>query len=443
MNLTRTLFPILAALAWTSSAVVGQDAEPAFASWSKIEATQEMRDYQAKLKKGEFDESARMFLETAILPQLAAEKNIPTIERTRRRLRDIALNERDTDAAALDKANDTARRSLTTLAGNPKAEPVVRINAMLLMGELRGKDGRPWPGAVPALAAAAADTKLAMAVRVAAAAGLGRHADAGRASGGVDPAFQLETLPKLLAIVAAAPAPEDGAGGEWLVSRVLDILPAAAPKASPQAAAALAKIVTDASRPVDVRVRAAAALGATGAADSNLDAGRIVEAIRGLAITVLQSDLTASEDLAWSRRLGGQPPRGQQGLGDPGAFPGGAQPALETDEPPMDLLVVRRDAWRLVRLADAILAEEGSSGLATLLAGPGKAAAGQCAAALRTAGKSLDASPDAASVRTALENIEQAAAPAAAPAPAAAARPAAPAAAEKPAENDPFAAPGN
>ena len=105
----------------------------------------------------------------------------------------------------------------------------------------------------------------------------------------------------------------------------------------------------------------------------------------------------------------------------------------------MDLLVVRRDAWRLVRLADAILAEEGSSGLATLLAGPGKAAAGQCAAALRTAGKSLDASPDAASVRTALENIEQAAAPA----PAAAARPAAPAAAEKPAENDPFAAPGN
>ncbi|MCE9630730.1 MAG: hypothetical protein K8S94_08480 [Planctomycetia bacterium] len=432
-------------MAWASSTAVAQDEEPAFASWSKVEATQEMRDYQAKLKKGEFDESARKFLETSILPQLAAEKNMPTIERVRRRLRDVALNERDADAAALDKANDTATRSLTTLARNPKAEPVVRINAMLLVGELRSKDGRPWPGAVPALAAAMADTKLALAVRVAAAAGLGRHAEAGRA-GGVDPAFQRETLPKLVAIVAVTPAPEDGAGGEWLVSRALEILPVAAPKASPQAAAALAKIVADAARPIDVRVRAAAALGTTVAADSNVDAGGIVAAIRGLALTALRSDLTASEDLEWSRRLGGQPPPGQPDFAKPTGFPGGLQPTPEPSGPPMQPLVVRRDAWRLIRLADAILAEEGSGGLATLLAGPGKISAEQLATTLRAAGKSLDAAPDAAAVKNALEKIEQTAAAVQAPAaaaPAAATRPTAPAATEKPAESDPFATPGN
>ena len=436
MNLARICLPILAFLAWMSSAAIGQDDEPAYSSWTKIEASEEMREYLSKFKKGELDDSAVKFLETAILPQLAAQKNVPLIERVRRRMREVVFNERDAAAATLEKANETAARSLTAMARNAETEPLVRINAMLLIGELRGKDGKPWAGAVPALTAAATDAKLVMAVRVAAAAGLSRHAEAARTGNVGNPTFSREIVEKLVAIVAAAPSPDDGAGGEWLVSRVIDILPIASPTASPQAAAALAKIVNDGSRPFDVRVRAAAALGATISAESKLDPSGIVAAIRGLAITALEGDLAESDERAWRRRSAGQMARIGRPTGDDASLPGGAPPDTDPSEPTIDPLMVRRNGWRLTKLADAILPKEGSGGLATLLAGPDKSAAEQISTVLRAAGKRLDTTPDIASVKDSLEKLEPIAG---GDAPAAAAKPAA---GKKPAEQDPFAAPG-
>jgi hypothetical protein len=71
----------------------------------------------------------------------------------------------------------------------------------------------------------------------------------------------------------------------------------------------------------------------------------------------------------------------------------------------------RRDAWRLVALADAIAASNGTTGLATLLgnaAGP----ATQLAAALRDGGMAIDQTPDEASVTAALAMLKAPATPA-------------------------------
>jgi hypothetical protein len=422
MRVPRTWQPfVVFALAWSGDARGEADA-PQYASWAKVEAAPETREYLDQLRKGGVDDKATGFLQRTALPQLAEEGNRKSIERIRKRMREVMFNERAADAASLDAANRTAVEWLTAQARNAEAEPVVRVNEMLLVGELRGKDGRPWPGAVPSLAAATADPKLAAAVRVAAMAGLARHLEAARAAGAADPALGQQVAPKLLEIVAAQPAADDGPAGEWLVSRALDMLPATG-QTTPASAAPLAALLEDAARPIDVRVRAAAALALLATPESKVDASRAVTAIRGLAITALTTDITAAAERALSRMLGGQSspapmmampqrefggPRGIPGMGDgPGA-------TIADMEPPLDSLVGRRDAWRLMTLANAIQARD--RGLAALLLGDEKAAAEKLAEVLREAATNLDGMPDTATMKEALAAVERVAKPAAGPA---------------------------
>lgn len=441
MTHRRPILVIVATLVAAVSATHAQEPPASFSSWTKLEAAEEMRDYLAKLKKGEFDDESRAFLETRILPQLAADKNRPTIERVRRRLREVALGERETEAAALEKANAAATSALLAMARDAKADMLVRVNATLLAGELVGKDGKPWPGVVAPLAAAAADPQLDMGVRVAAIAGLARR-------GAVGP----EAAPKLLAIVSA-PAGTGGVGNDWLVSRALDILPAALPTATPAAAGALLTLLQDEGRAIDVRVRAAAALGATANAGANIDVPRALAAIREIAAAALAADLATAEDRALARELSGQPAGGMP-VAMPGMMPGGMtgefggmpQPfggavdpnAAPTATTPIETLVVRRDAWRLATLGNAVATADGAKGLVTLLPAAGKATATRLAAALRDWADALDQTPDAATMKQAIEALAKAGQQPAAT------KPATPPAA-KPADarpvNDPFAAP--
>jgi hypothetical protein len=320
---------------------------------------------------------------------------------------------------------------------------------MLMVGELRGKDGRPWPAAAVVLATAAADPTCPAAVRVAAAAGLARHLDASRAAGGPDEKLAATATKSLLAIIAAAP---DGVAGDWLVSRALDMLPSAMPKASPEAVAAVARILEDPARPIDVRVRAATALGAIATAESNIDAARSVTAIRSVAAAALKGDLLTAAERAMSRRMSGQAsqtmPSGFAvgmpefaGAPFPGAEGGfGEAAGFAPAGDPIDPLVVRRDAWRLVTLANAVSDTTGSRGLARLLADPTSATT--LAQTLRDAAERLEQMPDAATMKRVLVTLEQAPLAAGAATPP---RPAGPPAAEpvEPAANDPFGAPGN
>jgi hypothetical protein len=447
---------------WAAVAARAQDDTPTFSTWAKVEASTDAKDYGERLKKGEFDGKSKAFLEQIALPQLTLDGNRRTIERLRKRMREVLLNERVADAAALDQACTVAAAWLTAQARNKQLEPVVQVNAMLLVGELRGKDGRPWPAATEMLATATADPACPPAVRVAAAAGLARHLDSARAAGGVGASLAEKATQSLLTVISTPPAPADGAAGDWLVSRALDMLPSVLPKATPEAAAAITKILEDQGRAIDVRVRAAAALGAIAAAESNIDAARSVAAIRGIATAALKGDLLAAAERAMSRRMSGQAapmmPGGFEGgpPGFPGApFPGasgfGEGTGVAPVGDPIDLLVVGRDAWRLMTLANAVGTADGSRGLATLLAGPTAAPAIALAQALRDAATDLEQMPDAATMKQSLVSLEQVAVarpPAATPtkpatAPAAT-PPEAPAAESgEPAAADPFGGPAN
>ena len=423
MIVLRHPLVIVAAVAlWTAASALAQD-EPRFATWAKAEAADEAKKYVEQLKRGEFDAAAQAFLEQIALPQLAIDGNRKTIERIRRRMRDVLLNEKLAEAAALEKASRAAVDWLVAQARNPQVDPAVRVNAMLFVGELRGKDGRPWPGATAALSGAAADAKLPAGVRVAAVAGLARHVDAARSAGGGDPQVAQATAKSLLTIIAAAPSATDGAASDWLVSRSLDMVTVVMPQATPEAAAAIAAILDDASRAVDVRVRAAAALGTMATADATINAARAVAAIRGLAVEAVKADLATAAERAIAARMSGQPVQGMVpgmmpggieggGGGFPGGvgFPGGGGElggGAGVPDDPIDALVVRRDAWRLMTLANAVEAADESRGLATLLAANAANGAKTMAKVLREAAVSLDRSPDATSLKQALEDIER------------------------------------
>lgn len=383
----------------------GQDAARS-GGWQKVEADEATRKYQEEAKAGGLGEPSIAWLRDFVLPQLAVEVNRGTIERVRRRIHDAFLNEKSLDAAALEAANRVAGAGAMKLAMTADATPLVRINAMLLVGELRGKDGRPWPQALQPLATAMADEKLPAAVRIAAATGVARHADAARAAGGEE--FGRIALPALDSVIAGTSAMQDQAAADWLVSRSLDVLPAASPQASATTAAALARILDDATRSIDVRVRAAAALGATAGTNSKVDTGRAFASIRALGISALEADIVRAESRALDRALAGPAsPAAPGSVGQPSAEPSASEPQLES-------MVVRRDAWRLAQLADAIARTDGQ-GLVRLMDQNGAAAARLVADAFRKAASDLDAAPDLATCKQALDELRESAGDAPAP----------------------------
>jgi hypothetical protein len=432
-------------IAIAASAPAHAQGEPQFSTWEKVEGSDDAKKYFDQIKKGEFDAGSKAFLERIALPQLAAEGNRKKIEQRRRRMRDVLLNEKTTEATALDKASKTAVDWLVAQARNPQAEPVVRVNAMLLVGEIRGKDGRPWNEAIGPLATVMGDAALPAAVRVAAAAGLAKHVEATKAAGTPDPGLAQAATKPLLAVIASPASAADGAAGDWLVSRALDMLPTVVGKSTPETAAALMAILADGGRPIDVRVRAAAALGATATTTSNVDAGDAVAKIRSLAAEALKADIASAMERALTARMSGQPMMpmaspGSEGMMPPG-FPGagGEFGAGATVEDPIDSLVVRRDAWRLMTLATAVATADGTAGLASLLADDAAARAKGIAQTLRESAISLDQSPDAAAMKQAFAAIERTGQAAGSRAPAAT-KPAATPATEPAAGSDPFGA---
>lgn len=383
---------LLGALIVAVCAAAVARAEPKYVGWTKVEAAREIRELKEKLREGgQFDANARQFLEETALPQLALQENRPLIERTRKRLRELLLGDVAEEKAYGDISLLVAEY-MTALARDEQADPVVRINAMLLVGELKAKSGKPWPPAALALAAAAGDKSLPDAVRIAALAGVAKHAAAGAGDEAITKTFG----PPVAAILGEPQTPEQGVEHEWLVSRALQIAPLLVRPAPPKLAATLAGFVTDETRPIDLRVRAAAALGATADAASGIDAAAVVEAIRKLAITALESE----EKAAAERRFEDQYRRGGAVAGGPPGAPFGAPQGFGFDgQPPptVDPLAIseqacRRAAWRLYTLGTAIFSADDKPGLATLMgdaAGPAKELAKQ----LTGEGLTLDGDP--------------------------------------------------
>lgn len=391
--------PLVAALVAVLPAALAL-AEPKYAGWTKVEASREVREIKERLREGgQLDKAARDFFEATVLPQLELDENRSLIERTRKRIRELALGDVADDKAYGEIALLLAER-MTALARDEQAEPVVRVNAMLLVSELKSKDGKPWPPAALALASAAGDKELPVAVRIAALVGVAKHV----AAGGGDEAVVKTFGPPVMAILAEPTPPDQAVEHDWLASRALQLVPLLMQPAPPKASALLAALVADEARSIDLRVRAAAALGATADAQSGVDAAALVETIRALAVRALE----AEEKAAAARRFEDRYRRGGAApAGGPAAPPGMAfdgQPLPAFDPLAIPEQACRRAAWRLFALGTAILSADGKQGLATLLGDAGGPAQ-ELARQLVNEAARIDKTPDEDALLDALDSL--------------------------------------
>jgi hypothetical protein len=400
-------------------------------SWSKVEQAQETRDYGVQIREGKFDAPQKTFVAEMLLPQLGLDANRASIATVRQRIRDVALRGA-TKKEVVDQGNTAIRDGMLRLVADNNAELLVRVNAMLLVGELQDLDRAPWPGSLMPLAKAAGDAALPLAIRVAALNGLARHV-AGAAAGG--PAATAAA--PVVAGLVTSPPEGDPAAVRWLLSRALDLLPRVPAPAS--AVAAAAGILADEKADLDLRVRAAAAVGGLAKADSGVDAAAAVAQMKQLAITAVVADLDMAEGRRSSRKLSGSgplvagfsgerdaltPPASPEGGG--GIFGGqvggelaaGGAPAV-VDEDSVPTLACRRNAWRLFTLAEAIKPARSGAGLAGLLSGDAATAAADLATRLRELAIDLDKQPDEPTLATARAELGKLAAPGQAAAPAA------------------------
>lgn len=376
--------------------------EPKHANWTKLEAADATREFKERLKEaGSLDQAARTFLVQDALPQLAIEENRSSIERVRRRIRELLLTEIG-NPQVLVAVNAVIADFMEALARDGAADPVVRVNAALLIGELRNQEGKPWQDAVPRLAGLAKDPKAMPAVRIAAVGGLSRHG----ASLAATPETTAAVGQAVMAILAE-PAADGRPEKDWLAGRALGLLPWLVQEYPQPVADQIAKILADESRSIDVRVRAAAALGARAGAKSAVDAGQTVAACEALAIRTLAAQVETAERKRFEEHyrhfVGGKPAE----HGHTAAGKGAATMIPEQ--------VVRREAWRLITLAAALDGGDGATATAGPRAGAGgKGLAGvaegavaekatSLAATLRKAALALDAAPSDQAVAAALE----------------------------------------
>ena len=355
------------------------------AAWTKVEQDAE-KLYKEPLKTGgSFSPAAQDFIAKKAMPQLANDANRPILDRVRRKMREILIVG-ITEDRAFDDASEAVAEAAVTIAKNPEASLAARVNAMLLVGELRAKDnkdGTVWPAAVNQLAAVAGDATLDPSVRVAAMAGLVRHADVAKRTGGErQTEFTKGARPAILAIVAEKPSVEQPVVSDWLASRALSILTTVVKSSPKELATTLVGVMSDKSRSLDVRVRAAAALGATVTPKSEIQAVEATNGVTELAVDVLEFDEGILRDRRYEQQMSGGGAGGGGGGGGgmmsmrPGMPTGMSMPAMGGGGVAVPQLVpdqsLRRTAWRLMTLADAMLTEDGKAGVAALVSGDDK-----------------------------------------------------------------------
>jgi hypothetical protein len=398
-----------------AAGVFAQDEDARFSNWTKVESATEMKSYREAMRSGgAFDATSRGFLEEIALPQLGVEANRSSIERVRKKIRDQLLVDIANEKAA-EEAGKTCMSFMQALAGKEDADPVVRVNAMLLIGELQGVDRKPWPPATAVLAQAAANTELPKAVRIAACVGLARHVDATKGVAEEQKRVGSAAVPAIMAILKEPLPPAGAIENDWMASRCLTMLSSLG-SLTPANAAELVRILGEDGRSINVRVRAAAALAAGANPESQVDKAAVIKTIGEVAVLSLDRDVAAADKLILDRQYAGatgQPGGGPPGMMPPGMMPPGMMPPGMEGDPSLQPAVpqmiprevCRRAAWRLAVLADAILSDDSKRGIA-LLGGDAPPAGVELSQMLRGVAMELDAIPDEATMRQALVSLK-------------------------------------
>lgn len=374
-----------------------------FATWKDVELSQQFKDQVAALKGGgAFNDAARTFLDTVLLAQFERDGNRAVLDDVRKKIRDRFLLV-ISNPQAFTQANTFVRDRLNDVARDTNLDPMLRCNAMTMIGELSDAARLPWTPAAETLASAAMDTELVPSVRVAALAGLGIHLAVISRLPAEQQTQLRDIMKRVLPSLLSPPKGDTNDGGEgrspaasWMAARGLTLLPLAMNPVPPDVASQLTAMIVDASWPIDVRVRAAIALGKTVGPDSGVNGKEVVASIKSLAIAMIESDRADAQrevEAAAYRGPGGAVPGLQPRQPMPPMGPGmeSLGPAAPTEDG-LRQTVCRRAAWRLYSLGDAIVPSSKKGGLAALLDKDDRQPQ-QLAAQLKEAGESLDAEP--------------------------------------------------
>ena len=336
------------------SILYGQDA-PLFETWTKVESSPETKAYTEALKAGgAFDGKHQAHFLENVLPQLELQSNRPQIERVRKRIRDVFLVP-ITSPAAFDAAQAAVVLYASQAAASDDFDMAVRVNAVLLIGDLRTAKQEPWPSAVDAIVTIATNIDLPLAIRASAMPGLFRHAS----SAGNPEGRKAITAAAFTIIAETAPDTQQTAH-EWLQSKAMASLRVIGSPLTESDATNILAALNNSQAGLNLRVRCASLLGALADRDTKLDLSALVESIKVLATTSLLNDEQFLEQRILEKEYLGGTGGGSNfggGIGPPGAM--GMGMGMGSEKPRNETYV--RQAWRLSVLAEALEAEDPKS----------------------------------------------------------------------------------
>jgi len=178
---------------------------------------------------------------------------------------------------------------------NRNFHPAVRVNAMLMIGELnaeeKGSRSEPLPKALPVMLAALNEADYIDGVKVAAMIGIARHAEAGIA----DPAMQKQVGSVMFALLkslsAAGRSPE---GHAWMRAQAADVLANLGSAAGSEAVVTeMSKMVADSQLPFATRCAVAKSMGKLNLA--GMDALPLATALGQMAVEACRQERPQDE----------------------------------------------------------------------------------------------------------------------------------------------------
>ncbi len=313
------------------------------------------------------------YYKTYALARWSEEKNAASLaDRFRKELRSELQTAKS--GPIHDHLNTLALNFMSKMAG--ECHPAARYNAMLVIGELNGKEPRssdpavPLPAALPVLVAAVEDAKQMDAVKVAALVGIRRHVKLGGAR-------DADTANAAMAVIGAPrPTGRSADGYAWMRKLAAEVLgDLAAPGDNGEVATALVGMVADAAAPFIARCTAAEALGRLDyASAAGLDASKLAIPLGKLAVDACAAEAKAQAVAVAKAKAESAAPgapalsyRVQPGWGLGG--PPGGQPGVEMPAP-IPIVSRRRLRYRVNAASVGLIGEpDKPGGVASLAQG--------------------------------------------------------------------------
>jgi len=279
-------------------------------------AARKASSWSKKVLKGttSLDAQFNAYYEKYLFPVLTQPENQGKIVAVRQGITKDLYDSKST--AAHDRLVALTLREMTKYAeGN--YNPVLRVNAMLLIGNLNSVEKplnrqRAYLQSLPVMLKAIDAPDQIDGVRVAALQGLQRHVRLDKTQNVISDAVRKNIVTSLgnLAAASAPPTGRSADGHNWMRREAVEILGILGDGNG--VSAILAGIIDDAKQPLSLRCSAALALGQL--SSIQVDASKSLEKLANMAALACRQELLALQDIVAKKQAGNQRP----GAGRPG-----------------------------------------------------------------------------------------------------------------------------